>query len=311
MAFAKKGVGILSADWMEKKEVFISFIEEDPLYAIIKDTSLEVELFSDSYLEQIEEKRWYSTVDVAEWFGINDGQLRYYIKPFHEYIFTDDTPSSNTAYRLNIASILRLKMIMLLKDEYRVRGLQRILGAGEGYVAVTKERVSPNELANPNEEMKKIEYLTKMMSQIMNSGLFEMVQEDDEVKLVISETYKKVALLEDTSSQQGVLEELRKQTEGLVAENKQLAEELQKLKENRKEDVAVRIQEKRIESKVQAELKKEALSLWAKKNTPSFFDKLLHSDRIAQERDVFVEQYLSEQLNDRLEEALKAYHDIS
>ena len=71
------------------KEKIIEILRNDPLYAVLRDTPLEEILYTDSYLADIIEKKFYSTPEVAGWFDITDAQLRYYIKPFEHYIFDD------------------------------------------------------------------------------------------------------------------------------------------------------------------------------------------------------------------------------
>ncbi|MFF5996042.1 hypothetical protein AAGS61_15015 [Lysinibacillus sp. KU-BSD001] len=94
-------------------------------------------------------KKLYSTPEVAGWFDITDGQLRYYIKPFEHYIFDDmtDNPTTATVIRLNLRSILKLRMILLLKDEYRVKGLKRLLGIdenGEMQITLNQDYLAQN-----------------------------------------------------------------------------------------------------------------------------------------------------------------------
>ncbi|MFD1735502.1 hypothetical protein ACFSCX_02895 [Bacillus salitolerans] len=87
------------------------------------------------------EKKWHSTTEVAHWLGVTDSQLRYYLKPFYEYVTSEDAPSSSSAYRLDALAVIKLKMILLLKDQYRVSGLEKLLGLdGAGYVHTKSEK---------------------------------------------------------------------------------------------------------------------------------------------------------------------------
>ena len=98
------------------KERIIDILQDDPLYSVLRDTPLEETFYTDPYLADIIEKKFYSTPEVASWFDITDAQLRYYIKPFEHYIFDDmtDNPTTATVIRLNLPSILKLRMILLL-----------------------------------------------------------------------------------------------------------------------------------------------------------------------------------------------------
>ena len=79
------------------KEKIMEMLQNDPLYSVIRDTPLEDTLYTDSYLTDIIEKKFYSTPEVAAWFDITDAQLRYYIKPFEHYIFDDMADNPTTA----------------------------------------------------------------------------------------------------------------------------------------------------------------------------------------------------------------------
>lgn len=73
----------------EMKQRIQEVLIHDPLFTVVRDTPMEEILYSDSYLAEIIEKKFYSITEVAVWFGISDAKLRYYIKPFKEYIFLD------------------------------------------------------------------------------------------------------------------------------------------------------------------------------------------------------------------------------
>ena len=79
------------------EQKILKLFQEDPLYAVIRDTPLEEILYNDLYLNEIIEKKFYSTPEVASWFDITDAQLRYYIKPFEHYIFDNMTDNPTTA----------------------------------------------------------------------------------------------------------------------------------------------------------------------------------------------------------------------
>lgn len=106
---------------------------QDPLFQVIQDTPTEHIFLSEPYLDELIEKKYYSTPEVAGWFEVTDAQLRYYIKPFEEYLFDGiaTNPSTPTIIRLDFKAILKLRMILLLKDEYRVKGLKRLLCINE------------------------------------------------------------------------------------------------------------------------------------------------------------------------------------
>ena len=143
----------------EMKEKIIDTLQNDPLYAVLRDTPLEETLYTDSYLADIIEKKFYSTLEVASWFNITDAQLRYYIKPFQYYIFDDMTDNLTTAtvIQLNLLAILKLRMILLLKDEYRVKVLKRLLSIDENGYIIKQQPAATTALAPPDELANKVE----------------------------------------------------------------------------------------------------------------------------------------------------------
>jgi DNA-binding transcriptional MerR regulator len=296
---------------IENGAELVKFILTDPLYEVIKDTSLEEQLFNEEYLLTLEEKRWYSTPEVAEWFGINDGQLRYYIKPFHEYLFTDETPSSSTAYRLNIESILKLRMILLLKDEYRVKGLQRLVGLGEGFVQKKNEKSTSAEVASRDRLEKQVETLTKMMEQILKTGMFEMKQGENGTEITLRESFvsEQVKLL---TTEDDTISEVRKIAEEIAKSKEEIESHQEEMKltfnKSLQEDLAIRVKERRIEQQINTEVRAEAIKKWAEQNKKGFFAKLLQSDQIEIERELFISTYLNEHLDERLNIALAEYH---
>ena len=75
-------------------------------------------------------KKFYSTPEVASWFDITDAQLRYYIKPFEHYIFDNmtDNPSTTTLIRLNLPSILKLRIFLpIFRDEMKSYTLKKCI----------------------------------------------------------------------------------------------------------------------------------------------------------------------------------------
>ena len=56
-----------------------------------------------------------------------------------------DNPTTATVILLNLPSILKLRMILLLKDEYRVKGLNRLLGIEENGYIVKKNNPQPQQ----------------------------------------------------------------------------------------------------------------------------------------------------------------------
>lgn len=282
----------------------------DPLYKVISDTPNEERLLTEPYLENIVDKKYYSTPEVASWFEITDAQLRYYIKPFEHYIFDDslDNPTTATTIRLNLTAILKLRMILLLKDEYRVKGLKRLLGMDEqGHIVKQATPVLP---AQKDELTTQVEMLSKVMQQMIKTGLFNMQQEDEneDIKMTINKDFlsNNIQLLSTETSQQ--LTNIQEKTEKLTEENESLQKQLNEIKNNYLKDVAVKIRERHIEQGVLQDLRHEALELFSTEKKTGFFEKVFRSSLLEIEKEKFITHYINCHLVARLEKALEEYH---
>lgn len=294
----------------EIKEKITEILQGDPLYSVLHDTPLEETLYTDSYLATIIEKKFYSTPEVAGWFDITDAQLRYYIKPFEHYIFDNkvDTPTTATVIRLNLPSILKLRMILLLKDEYRVKGLKRLLGIEENGYIVKQRLAATTALAPLDELSNKVEVLSNVLQQIIQTGLFH-IQQDDEtgtMHITVNEDYlaQNVKLLSTEH-----IEEIQDQTAKITEENKNLQKQITELQEDNQKDIVVKIRERQIENEVVATLRTEALEQFTTQKKSGFFVKLFRSAQIELEKERFINQYLAKNLANRLQKALTEYHE--
>lgn len=274
----------------EIKDVVQRLLPNDKLYEVIKDSPEEEKLYEAEYFSEIVEKQHYSTIQVAEWFGINDGQIRYYIKPFHEYIFEeeDDDPSTPTAIRLGFTAILKLHMIIILKDRYRIGGIKKLLGIdGEGYI-VRGNKVQPkNEiLPTDNSVQEQLDTLTTMMETVINSGLFKQTEEG----------LKPSINLQDISEQ---IEQIRRDSE------KKLEDSIKTMlpaPKNEQQVRAERTDQMIATTRLRLKLEEEAIAEWSKlpeekrtKQTGIFFKKR-EEDLV--ERDKFIRDYLLQKLDD-------------
>lgn len=286
----------------------------DPLFQVIQETPTEKTFLSEPYLENLIDKKFYSTPEVASWFEVTDAQLRYYIKPFEHYIFDDmtDNPTTATIIRLNFPSILRLRMILLLKEEYRVKGLKRLLGIDENGHIVKQQPAATIALAPPDELANKVDVLSNVLQQIIQTGLFHMQQDDETgtMQITINQDYlaQNIKLLSVESTQQ--LNEIQDRTEKLTEESKSLQKQITELKEENKRDIVVKIRERQIENEVVTTLRAEALEQFTTQKKSGIFAKLFRSSQIELEKERFINQYLAENLLKRLEEALTEYHEI-
>lgn len=288
-------------------------LANDPLFKIIKDTPTEQYFLSEPYLFELIEKKFYSTPEVASWFDITDAQLRYYIKPFESYIFDEmlDTPTTATVIRLNMPSILKLRMILLLKDEYRVKGLKRLLGIDEDGYIIRNPLIPTTALSSRDELANKVEMLSNVLQQMMQTGLFNMQLDDEngEMQITINEDYlaQNMKLLSSQSAEQ--LSEIQNRTEKIEKEQEGMKQQIQDIKDRSKMDIAIKIRERQIESNLINKLRNKALQTFMEHNKWKIFSKLFRSSHFELEKEKFIEAYMKQHLQDNLLEAFKKYNN--
>lgn len=297
----------------EIKEKIGDMLQGDPLFGVIRDTPLEATLYRDYYLTDLIEKKFYSTPEVAGWFEITDAQLRYYIKPFESYLFDDVAmnPTTATVIRLNLPVILKLRMILLLKDEYRVKGLKRLLGIDNNGHLI-KKQLETTAVVATEELVTKVEVLSNILQQIMHTGLFHMEQDDETgaIEIEINQHYfaQTDPFISAESTKQ--ISDIQHQTEQLIEENKSLQKQITEMNETSEKDLAVKIRERQLEKEVISTLHAEALEQFSSQKKGGVFAKLFRSSQIELEKEHFINAYLAEHLASRLEKIFAAYHEV-
>lgn len=297
---------------LDTKEMVFKIIQHDPLFAVIRDTPLEEVLYRDSYLEDISENKYYSTAEVSSWFGITERKLRYYIKPFELYIFDDPKlhPKTTPAIRLNLSAILKLRMILLLKDEYRVNGLKLLLGMDEYGRFIDQQLTATTDFSTTDELTNKVEVLGNVLQQMMQTGLFNLQQEDDQgpLHIAVNQEYLMQTILQSADSN-NQLTEIQKETTKLKYENERLQKQITELREDNAKDVVMKARERFIENEVASALRTEAIQQFSAQHKPGFLAKLFRSSQIELEKEQFVLEYVKKHLTDRLEVALIDYYE--
>ncbi|MEQ6354888.1 hypothetical protein ABNX05_09710 [Lysinibacillus sp. M3] len=290
------------------KELVLGIVQQDPLFVVIQNTPSEEILYNDGYLAHIEETNYYSTSEVASWFEITDAMLRYYIKPFEQYIFDNATNSPNTNIRLNLPAILRLRMILLLKDEHRVKGLKLLLGIDDNGQhikhQITATTMGTDDLAN------KVDVLGNVLQQMIQTGLFNILPDEEHgtLQVTINQDFlaQKIQLVSSESDLQ--VEEIQKETAELKLENENLQKQISELQEHSVKDIVQKIRERHIENEIVSTLRTEALQQYSIENNAGYFRKLFRSSQIEMEKEQFVLGYISKHLEERLEVALNNYY---
>ena len=292
------------------KEIFA----DDPLYQVIKDTPTEQHFLSEPYLHELIEKKYYSTPEVASWFDVTDAQLRYYIRPFEEYLFDDQAanPTTATLIRLDFKAILKLRMILLLKDEYRTKGIKQLLRINEDGHIIKKRPSVSTEVGAPDDIEYRLSAMSQALEQIMKTGLFVMEQNEktQQMQLTLNQDFlnQKIKAIPPETSQR--LEKIQETTKNLEQENAELKKMVEGMMVSNKEDIAIRIREKSIEQTVLNRLQNEAEQHYMEQKTP-LFRKLFRSAQLEIEKKLYIAAYIEENFSKQLTIALHEYHKQS
>ncbi len=283
-------------------------MQDDPLFVALQHTPLEESLYNDDYLRNIDETNHYTIAEIAGWFDITDAMLRYYLKPFEQYIFDNATPNEHGNIRLDLPAILRLRMILLLKDEYRVKGIKLLLGIDDnGQLLrhqITATTMDSGDLSN------KIDVLGNVLQQMIQTGLFQILPDEKHGTLQVNINQEFLAeniqrLSSDSALQ---FEEIQKETSELKQENENLQQQITELQENGVKEIVQKIRERHIENEIVSTLRTEALQQFSMNNQVSFFKRMFRSSQIEMEKEQFVLNYISTHLEERLEVALNDYY---
>lgn len=290
------------------KEMVLGIVQDDPLFVALQHTPLEESLYNDDYLADIDETNHYTIAEIAGWFDITDAMLRYYLKPFEQYIFDNATPNEHGNIRLDLPAILRLRMILLLKDEYRVKGIKLLLGIDDnGQLLrhqITATTMDSVDLSH------KIDVLGNVLQQMIQTGLFQILPDEKHGTLQVNINQEFLAeniqrLSSDSALQ---FEEIQKETSELKQENENLQQQITELQENSVKDIVQKIRERHIENEIVSTLRTEALQQFSMNNQVSFFKRMFRSSQIEMEKEQFVLNYISTHLEERLEVALNDYY---
>jgi len=292
----------------DAKEMVLGIVQDDPLFVALQHTPLEESLYNDDYLADIDETNHYTIAEIAGWFDITDAMLRYYLKPFEQYIFDNATPNEHGNIRLDLPAILRLRMILLLKDEYRVKGIKLLLGIDDnGQLLrhqITATTMDSGDLSN------KIDVLGNVLQQMIQTGLFQILPDEKHGTLQVNINQEFLAeniqrLSSDSALQ---FEEIQKETSELKQENENLQQQITELQENGVKEIVQKIRERHIENEIVSTLRTEALQQFSINNQISFFKRMFRSSQIEMEKEQFVLNYISTHLEERLEVALNDYY---
>lgn len=297
---------------------FILKIQEelkfDNLYQLIMERDqLKKELFNDSFISSIGKDiyKWYSVSEAGKVLGdgkpIAPSSLTYYIDSLGEYIIPEDAPS-NKYIRLNYLSLLKLKMVLLLKDEFRLNGLRAELGlrANHKNVISTKNAsgIPSNntiedmeDLADLKTDVESLKAMTRIFSQLLEPGDGGVLQLKGSLQSILSSDTK---LLEAHNALYQQLEEHKEVIDRLVEDNKALREKIENTEKvtskiDEKLVVSEQDREKIIESEKQLNSLTETLR--ARQQAEVEFESQGLFKRLTGNRSEFVERRIKELLS--------------
>jgi hypothetical protein len=221
-----------------------SELQFDSLFNLIMDREqLKKELFHQRFISILEKDthRWYSVAEAGRILGgdksIPPSTLTYYIDNLSEYIIPDDAPS-NKYIRLNYLSLIKMKMVLLLKDEFRLNGLRAELG-----ITGNPKHVMPKSDSSTHFDQREEELIEKMERlEAMNHAMWALLMEQGEdgrpqlKKQLQSLMKSETLLIEEQSTFSKKLEEQNETLEKLINENNQLKERMKETEEATKNE---------------------------------------------------------------------------
>lgn len=304
----------MEVDQIDMKEALEREFRDDPIYKMCLINKLEDDLFPESILLMHHETS-YGTVEAGKILDRPDSTIRNHFRTgLIEYIAPE---RFGKYYRLDYRCVFRLHMIFLLMEKRGKSTVDILVELGHEPAVVvarkgvvnkassTRTPVSYQEEENESSEVQllrqKVEQLTELVEGIMYTGIFQVIEDE--------KGHKQIAL-KDEFTQKLLEAPDEKEVEKLLEENEDLKKRIESLEEN-KNDIAVKIRQNRMESKLKEQLQEEALIKWAESKKAGFLEKLFQSEKVELEKLKFVNQYVEEHINERLNGMMKERENAS
>ncbi|MCM3164146.1 MULTISPECIES: hypothetical protein [Bacillaceae] len=223
-------------------------LKYDPLYTQIKDRpTLKKEMFENKFIAALQEDlhRWYSIAEAGAILDSNKriaaSTLKHYIDNLEDYVLPDEAPQSRYI-RLNYLSIVKLKMVWLLKDELKMTGLQSAVGI----IGTPVNNNMSNSYApslDQNQELRQYMQMTNMlMSIFMERGEDGRPRLKEDISNLLQSNQKLLEsgdFLKKVEEQSETIEELNRQ---INEEKKNRETYQQELEEKYKDNLLVKDQ---------------------------------------------------------------------
>jgi len=206
----------------------------DNLYNHIKERdTLKKELFHPEFISILEKDlhRWYSVAEAGRIVGVEKpippSTLKHYIDNLREYILPEDAPT-NKYIRLNYLSLVKLRMVWLLKDELKMSGLKTEVGI-LGTV-VNNQNTNPFPVSNDYEFKQyyaMTQFLFNTLMEIGEDGQPRMKQNIHQLlKAAPNLLEGPTKVMKELEEQREIINQLSEQNNRLNEENKQLKKQL-------------------------------------------------------------------------------------
>ena len=199
----------------------------DNLYNRIKDReTLKKQLFHPEFISILEKDlhKWYSVAEAGRIVGIEKpippSSLKHYIDNLDQYILPEEAPT-NKFVRLNYLSLVKLRMVWLLKDELKMSGLKTEVGMLGSVVKNSDSYFPEHDSSELQHYYAMTQFIFNSLMEIGEDGKPRMKHHMDQLLQAAPN------LLEGPTK---VMEELKEQKEiinQLTEENKLLKEKLE------------------------------------------------------------------------------------
>lgn len=287
-----RNVEVITEEEKERREKLSSQIkiefQEDPLFRLLDEKGWVERIFEGNLLE-IRINETYNTQKAAEILSLKDQQdIRNVFRNLKNYVRPDE---STGQHRFDYKSIVRLRMIFLLKQEYTLTAMERLLtslgkpGSPAKQTDLMYQRI---------EEMdQKLEILAQFMKQLSEniSNQFKLLElkgeSDQSLRSQIQEQGELIGKLLAAQQDEKLRDELKSHSEQI----QQLAASLDPAQERQ-----TKLTDEITKRRVEALLRKEALELWAQKSDSERLKKtgLFRKEEDINKRDAFIEGYIAE-----------------
>lgn len=268
--------------------------QEDSLFRLLDERGWVDQIFEGNLLE-VRVNETYNTQRTAEILSLKDAQdIRNVFRNLKSYVRPDE---STGQHRFDYKSIVRLRMIFLLKQEYTLTAMEKILtslgkvGSPAKQTDLMYQRI---------EEMdQKIDIMAQFMKQLSETissqhKLLELKGDTDhDLKKQIELQGELLERLISAQKDSGIEQELKSQSESI----KQISATLDPAQERQ-----VKLTDDITKRRVEAMLRKEALELWSQKPDSDRLRKsgLFRKEEDINKRDAFVEGYIADHYESKL-----------